>query len=317
MHFFSDSVAEEVIPEFEKEVEVVTTINNNKISNQQSLLIPQTACKFRKTINMKPTNFVLNEHTMTLFRKKIKSLQNRKKKLIKKNSRTNLKKSNPVTNREFNYIAEKPKLPVDPRKSGEIVRVEKAEIDVDFDVDVEEYTDSSSTHIICDNKTENENLRFADDCKVLTDFDIPSYELILGTSDLSFIEKTMHPEFFNDSRSTSKSSERYFKIRNNIIMKWRSCKPNYLTKTSARSGLKKCGDVNTIGRIHATLEQIGAINFNCCEVNWIRPLEKLHESFQIKQRLIKKGTQPSVENFTIEHDVNLKNNGIKSRKQLS
>ena len=30
-----------------------------------------------------------------------------------------------------------------------------------------------------------------------------------------------------------------------------------------RSGLKKCGDVNIIGRIHAYLEQIGAINFGC------------------------------------------------------
>jgi protein MYSM1 len=41
------------------------------------------------------------------------------------------------------------------------------------------------------------------------------------------------------------------------------CKPEYLNKTSVRPGLKNCGDVNSIGRIHAYLEQIGAINFGC------------------------------------------------------
>jgi hypothetical protein len=41
------------------------------------------------------------------------------------------------------------------------------------------------------------------------------------------------------------------------------CKPEYLYKTGLRAGLKNCGDVNLIGRIHAYLEQIGAINFDC------------------------------------------------------
>lgn len=40
-------------------------------------------------------------------------------------------------------------------------------------------------------------------------------------------------------------------------------KPRYLNKTSVRPGLKNCGDVNCIGRIHTYLELIGAINFNC------------------------------------------------------
>ncbi len=40
-------------------------------------------------------------------------------------------------------------------------------------------------------------------------------------------------------------------------------KPKYLNKTSVRPGLKNCGDVNCIGRIHTYLELIGAINFNC------------------------------------------------------
>lgn len=41
------------------------------------------------------------------------------------------------------------------------------------------------------------------------------------------------------------------------------CKPRYLNKTSVRPGLKNCGDVNCIGRIHTYLELVGAINFNC------------------------------------------------------
>lgn len=40
-------------------------------------------------------------------------------------------------------------------------------------------------------------------------------------------------------------------------------KPRYLTKTSVRPGLKNCGDVNCIGRIHTYLELVGAINFSC------------------------------------------------------
>ena len=42
--------------------------------------------------------------------------------------------------------------------------------------------------------------------------------------------------------------------------------PEYLFKTAARSSLKNCGDVNKVGRIHSYLEQIGAINFGCCEL---------------------------------------------------
>lgn len=43
----------------------------------------------------------------------------------------------------------------------------------------------------------------------------------------------------------------------------KKCKPHYLNKTSVRPGLKNCGDVNCIGRIHNYLECVGAINFGC------------------------------------------------------
>ncbi|CAB1332011.1 unnamed protein product [Coregonus sp. 'balchen'] len=48
-------------------------------------------------------------------------------------------------------------------------------------------------------------------------------------------------------------------------------KPRYLNKTSVRPGLKNCGDVNCIGRIHTYLELIGAINFNCDQAVYNRP----------------------------------------------
>src|ERR1700709_2246394 len=62
---------------------------------------------------------------------------------------------------------------------------------------------------------------------------------------------------------SSKTPERYLKIRNTMLAAWRRCKPRYLTKTSARNGLKDCGDVNAIGRVHTYLENIGAINVDC------------------------------------------------------
>ena len=52
-------------------------------------------------------------------------------------------------------------------------------------------------------------------------------------------------------------------IRNHILDMWQNSKPIYVSKTQVRAGLRNCGDVNAIGRIHAYLEQIGAINFGC------------------------------------------------------
>ena len=36
-----------------------------------------------------------------------------------------------------------------------------------------------------------------------------------------------------------------------------------MTKTAARKSLKDCGDVNAIGRVHAYLEKVKAINVGC------------------------------------------------------
>ncbi|XP_075528642.1 histone H2A deubiquitinase MYSM1-like isoform X1 [Dermacentor variabilis] len=92
-------------------------------------------------------------------------------------------------------------------------------------------------------------------------FEPPVAEVVLDKSAVSKDEKMVHSEFF--SGSSSKTPERYLRIRNFIIDAWNSQKPRYLNKTQARQGLKNCGDVNCIGRIHDYLEQIGAINFGC------------------------------------------------------
>lgn len=120
----------------------------------------------------------------------------------------------------------------------------------------------------------------------------PEQEVTLDTSTITEEEKQAIPEFFEGR--LSKTPERYLKIRNYILDQWWVCdgswwiyeakitnmcsfeclfvyvvcireksKPKYLNKTSVRPGLKNCGDVNCIGRIHTYLELIGAINFNC------------------------------------------------------
>ncbi|KAI9498930.1 hypothetical protein BDB00DRAFT_326343 [Zychaea mexicana] len=77
-------------------------------------------------------------------------------------------------------------------------------------------------------------------------------------------EKKHNPEWFCDSKSIAKSPERYMKIRNHILDTWHNVyKPEYMTKTAARRGLKDCGDVNAVGRVHAYLEQAKAINVGC------------------------------------------------------
>ena len=72
------------------------------------------------------------------------------------------------------------------------------------------------------------------------------------------MEREANPEFF--SGSSAKTPERYIKIRNHILHMWSRVQPSYLSKTASRSGLRDCGDVNVIGRVHAYLEMIGAIN---------------------------------------------------------
>ncbi|XP_075803048.1 deubiquitinase MYSM1 isoform X2 [Microtus pennsylvanicus] len=97
----------------------------------------------------------------------------------------------------------------------------------------------------------------------------PEQEVEIDRNAIQEEEKQAIPEFF-EGRQT-KTPERYLKIRNYILDQWEICKPKYLNKTSVRPGLKNCGDVNCIGRIHTYLELIGAINFGCEQAVYNRP----------------------------------------------
>ncbi|XP_056621315.1 histone H2A deubiquitinase MYSM1 [Triplophysa dalaica] len=97
----------------------------------------------------------------------------------------------------------------------------------------------------------------------------PEQEVTLDLNTVTEEEKQAISEFFEGR--PSKTPERYLKIRNYILDQWGKSKPKYLNKTSVRPGLKNCGDVNCIGRIHTYLELIGAINFNCDQAIYNRP----------------------------------------------
>lgn len=114
---------------------------------------------------------------------------------------------------------------------------------------------------------------------VLNDPNGPMTELVLPLHEVSELEKYFHSEFF-EGRPT-KTPERYKKIRDFILNAWNDTKPAYVSKTTVRNGLKHCGDVNCISRIHCMLEQIGAINFGYAKEHfvYIRPLIKLKEHF--------------------------------------
>ncbi|KAG5850031.1 hypothetical protein ANANG_G00077950 [Anguilla anguilla] len=121
----------------------------------------------------------------------------------------------------------------------------------------------------------------------------PEHEVFLDTGAIAEEEKQAISEFFEGR--PSKTPERYLKIRNYILDQWEKSKPKYLNKTSVRPGLKNCGDVNCIGRIHTYLELIGAINFNCEQAIYNRPRvvdrsrakegRDTLEAFQLAQRL--------------------------------
>ncbi|CAM9755641.1 unnamed protein product [Lampetra planeri] len=89
----------------------------------------------------------------------------------------------------------------------------------------------------------------------------PLQELVLEPDVITDAERRASEEFFQGR--PSKTPERYLKIRNYIVEEWERIRPRYLNKTAVRSGLKNCGDVNCIGRVHTALERLGAINFGC------------------------------------------------------
>lgn len=296
----------------------------------------QPAQKFRQTLNFKRSdNLVFNEHTMRIFKKKIKAINKKraqqqtikeKKKKRKKHRRSRsdsfkrTSSKNNTTSHEMNFLEPKTSL-MNYVNSGEIIRVEKAmeESDVDVDimsnesddeivqidsneVEIEEVEDDVSVEvqdtvddvdgnwietptndlqILINTKLQQLAESDRNTFRLLENTGIPTVEMRLDPNYISDLEKFMHAEFFV-GRPT-KTPERFLKIRNHIVNMWLQSK-TYISKTAARHGLKKCGDVNCISRIHLLLEQLAAINFECPEVDYIRPLKVVYEMFQTNIR---------------------------------
>ncbi|KAI9481410.1 MAG: hypothetical protein EXX96DRAFT_595226 [Benjaminiella poitrasii] len=127
--------------------------------------------------------------------------------------------------------------------------------------------DDSSSNDNDSNNNDNEMNSSDDDTPLHDDQDtqtesFSSSKMIqFSPNEITEDERLQNPEWFRHKHS--KTPDRYLKIRNHMLACWKACKPRYLTKTSARKGLKDCGDVNAIGRVHEYLESIGAINVGC------------------------------------------------------
>jgi SWI/SNF related-matrix-associated actin-dependent regulator of chromatin subfamily C len=90
---------------------------------------------------------------------------------------------------------------------------------------------------------------------------IPSYSSWFSLSTIHPIERRSLPEFFS-SRNRSKTPAIYKDYRDFMINTYRLNPGEYLTVTACRRNL--AGDVGSIMRVHAFLEQWGLINYQVC-----------------------------------------------------
>ncbi|XP_072245979.1 histone H2A deubiquitinase MYSM1 [Leuresthes tenuis] len=154
-------------------------------------------------------------------------------------------------------------------------------------------SDMDSAHKIENESPDRDQEEEDDEDEEEEELKAPEQEIEMDTETITEDEKQAIPEFFEGR--PSKTPERYLKIRNYILDQWLKSRPKYLNKTSVRPGLKNCGDVNCIGRIHTYLELIGAINFNCEQAVYNRPRvadrsknkesKDVLEAYQLAQRL--------------------------------
>ncbi|XP_030761687.1 histone H2A deubiquitinase MYSM1-like [Sitophilus oryzae] len=184
----------------------------------------------------------------------------------------------------------------------EIVKIEKVEddsSDISIDIEDTEETDNAGPNKISIIKPETNEVKENEEkisehekdtqntininemdeeiAKQLTSLEHPTSEVLLDENVPSELEKVANYEFFEGR--TSKTPERYLKIRNHILNNWINSRPKYVYKTAMRFGLKNCGDVTCISRIHYFLEQIGAINFGCEQTKYERPLYRVLQIF--------------------------------------
>lgn len=87
---------------------------------------------------------------------------------------------------------------------------------------------------------------------------IPSYAAWFDYNSIHAIERRALPEFFN-GKNKSKTPEIYMAYRNFMIDSYRLNPTEYLTATACRRNL--AGDVCSIIRVHAFLEQWGLVNY--------------------------------------------------------
>lgn len=87
---------------------------------------------------------------------------------------------------------------------------------------------------------------------------IPSYSAWFDYNAIHGIERRSLPEFFN-GKNKSKTPETYLAYRNFMVDTYRLNPQEYLTFTACRRNLT--GDVCSVLRVHAFLEQWGLINY--------------------------------------------------------
>ena len=108
------------------------------------------------------------------------------------------------------------------------------------------------------NKTNKETSILADQTFHII---IPSYSAWFEYESIHNIEKRALPEFFIDDQSEVKCPEKYLYLRNFMIDSYRINPFVHLSVTAVRRNLS--GDVCTIFRVHAFLQQWGLINYQC------------------------------------------------------
>lgn len=87
---------------------------------------------------------------------------------------------------------------------------------------------------------------------------VPSYSAWFDYNAIHAIERRSLPEFFN-GKNKSKTPETYLAYRNFMVDTYRLNPQEYLTFTACRRNLT--GDVCSVLRVHAFLEQWGLINY--------------------------------------------------------
>ena len=94
----------------------------------------------------------------------------------------------------------------------------------------------------------------------------PPVDFVINGEDISEYERRCLPEFFRTKgvRAGAKTPARYLAIKKRILLLWKdfSIHGKYLNKLTCRKVLlgEVGGDANSFSRVHAFLEQIGAIN---------------------------------------------------------